>query len=188
MKLPGADRTKRTGPLRLLDAWALLAISLLLHSGCAFAHPVPQALEVPPGHRVFLNAHALGVQIYVSRTASSNDATLQWELKGPEAMLFDDCGKVIGSHYAGPTWESRRDGSKVTGTVLQRASAPNSSAIPWLSLHGMSANESGAFAPATFIQRVNTTGGLAPAAAPTSLGEEARVTYTADYIFYHAKP
>ena len=103
-------------------------------------------------------------------------------------MLFDDCGKVIGSHYAGPTWESRRDGSKVTGVVLQRAPAPNSNAIPWLSLRGVPANPSGAFAPTTFIQRVNTTGGLAPAAAPTAPGEEARVAYTADDVFHRAKP
>ena len=82
MKLPEGDRTIRTGPLRLLDACAMLAISLLLHSGCVFTHRVPQALAVPPGHRASLIAHALGVQIYVSRTASSDVATLRWELKG----------------------------------------------------------------------------------------------------------
>ena len=38
----------------------------------------------------------------------------------------------------------------------------------------------------TFIQRVNTTGGIAPAAPGTTVGEEARVPYTAEYFFYRA--
>jgi hypothetical protein len=42
----------------------------------------------------------------------------------------------------------------------------------------------GIFQRTTYIQRVNTTGGLAPADAPTQVGQEARVPYTAEYFFY----
>jgi hypothetical protein len=37
-----------------------------------------------------------------------------WTLLAPEAFLFDRAGRKIGSHYAGPTWETF-DGSKVGG-------------------------------------------------------------------------
>ena len=42
----------------------------------------------------------------------------------------------------------------------------------------------------TFIQRVNTTGGVAPAAATcnaASAGKVAEIPYTADYHFWKAK-
>ncbi len=62
-------------------------------------------------------------------------------------------------------------------------------AIPWLILSAVEANTigPGIFERTTFIQRVNTTGGVAPAAAPTALGQEARVPYTAEYFFYRAE-
>ena len=42
------------------------------------------------------------------------------------------------------------------------------------------------FEGTTYIQRVNTTGGLAPAAVPTQAGQEVKVPYTAEYFFYRA--
>ena len=64
-------------------------------------------------------------------------------------------------------------------------------AIPWLKLtvvgsrNGRGANH---LTVTTFIHRVNTTGGLAPAAdscdALQEVGRQAFVPYTADYIFY----
>ena len=39
----------------------------------------------------------------------------------------------------------------------------------------------------TFIQRVNTYGGLAPStgcSAPADVGKKAFIPYTADYVFY----
>jgi hypothetical protein len=39
----------------------------------------------------------------------------------------------------------------------------------------------------SYIQRVNTTGGLAPVEPGEEPGEEARVPYTADYYFYRKK-
>ena len=47
---------------------------------------------------------------------------------------------------------------------------------------------SGTFAPTTYIQRVNTTGGLAPATGCDAehIGAQAAIPYTADYYFYKA--
>ncbi|PYR41378.1 MAG: hypothetical protein DMF95_31190 [Acidobacteria bacterium] len=42
---------------------------------------------------------------------------------------------------------------------------------------------------ATFVQRLNTAGGVAPStgcSGPTDVGNEAFVPYTADYFFYRA--
>jgi hypothetical protein len=42
----------------------------------------------------------------------------------------------------------------------------------------------GTFSHVTFIQRINTAGGKAPAAGDAKVGDEIRQPYTADYIFY----
>ena len=67
----------------------------------------------------------------------------------------------IGRHYAGPHWEAL-DGSKIAGTVKERADAPLADAIPWLLLTAKSVGPEGSFSKVTSIQRVNTVGGVAP--------------------------
>jgi len=90
---------------------------------------VPVALQVAPAHKLALETHARGVQIYECK-ASKDDATrLEWVFKAPEAELFDSAGNRIGKHYAGPTWESS-DGSRVVGEVKAKADAPSPDAIP----------------------------------------------------------
>src|SRR5262245_18422812 len=104
---------------------------------------------------------ARGVQIYECRTRS-DDAT-EWASLAPEAELFVD-GKRIGTHDAGPQWESF-DGSKVAGIVKARAEAPQAGAIPRLLLVSKSVGPEGALARVTSIQRINTQGGSAPGAS-----------------------
>ena len=64
---------------------------------------------------------------------------------------------------------------------------PDPTAIPWLKLKSVENSGSGRFRDVTFIQRVNTTGGLKPTVPGSFVGEEARVSYTAEYFFYRAK-
>lgn len=45
----------------------------------------------------------------------------------------------------------------------------------------------GDFAKITYIQRLNTEGGLAPATAGGYAGQEALVPYIAEYYFYRAE-
>ena len=106
----------------------------------------------------------------------------------PEAELFDAHGKRIGRHYAGPHWEAT-DGSKILGTVKERAEAPVPDAIPWLLLAAKSVGPEGSFSKVTSIQRVNTVGGVAPKAGCTQAqaGTAARIDYTADYYFFKTK-
>ena len=145
---------------------------------------VPQgecdSLQAPAGTELAAHYYASGVQIY-----RWSDST--WTLVGPDAVLFTDAGRgsKVGTHYAGPTWESA-DGGKVVGATARRC-VPDSGAIPWLSLRAVSSAESGIFRRVTFIQRLHTAGGLAPSAPGRAVGEEARVRYTAEYFFYRPR-
>jgi hypothetical protein len=45
----------------------------------------------------------------------------------------------------------------------------------------------GIFESVSYIQRVNTAGGIAPTAPGSFIGEEAQDPYTAEYYFYRPK-
>ena len=142
--------------------------------------PVCDTVQVPPGNKVASHAYAVGVQIY------RWNGTM-WVFVEPVAGLFADTdhhGKV-GMHYAGPTWESN-SGSKVVATRLA-ACSPDATAIPWLLLQATSTDGPGVFSSVTYVQRVNTVGGVAPAAPGSSIGALAEVPYTAEYFFYRAR-
>ena len=154
-----------------------------LSSSCAPA--VPDALKVPAGNKLDFAAHAEGVQIYVCQ-ASATDGSMAWVLKAPDAQLFGKHGHVIGTHYAGPTWEAL-DGSTVVGMRLA-AATPDPSAIPWLLLKAASTTGDGRMSKVTYIQRLDTVGGLAPQAGCDAEHPNATVEseYSATYYFYKA--
>jgi|SoiMethySBSTD1v2_1073268.scaffolds.fasta_scaffold737951_1 hypothetical protein len=146
------------------------------------APEVPTTLQVGDSYKVSFRAYAVGVQIYVGTPSAADPTKFVWTFKAPEAVLFDNEGEVVGIHYAGPTWESE-SGSKVVGARVAGVTV-DATAIPWLLLSAVSTAGPGILDQTEYIQRVNTTGGLAPAAAPTQAGQEARVPYTADYYFF----
>jgi hypothetical protein len=162
---------------------------LLLASACASQPPralsVPDKLKPAPTEALTMIVHAKGVQIYECRPKKDQAGVYEWAFVAPEADLFDARGQTVGHHYAGPHWEAA-DGSKIMGTVKERADAPVPGAIPWLLLTAKSVGPDGAFSKVTSIQRANTAGGVAPpdgCAQPTA-GTAARVEYTADYYFF----
>ena len=63
---------------------------------------------------------------------------------------------------------------------------PDTTAIAWLRLGAVCSQGPGVFRGVTFIQRVNTIGGIAPSTAGTTIGQLANVAYTAEYYFYSA--
>lgn len=146
---------------------------------------VPKILEAPAGEKVILVGHATGVQIYVCKAKADDPSMFEWSFKAPEADLRNEQGKKIAKHYAGPTWEAS-DGSKVIGDVRQKADAPKPGAVPWLLLKAKSNEGAGTFGKLTYIQRVDTEGGVAPAAGcdQAHTNTEARVDYKANYYFY----
>jgi hypothetical protein len=141
------------------------------------APEVPDGIAVPAGNKVHFHGFGVGVQIYTWNGTS-------WGAAVPEAVLFAGNG-VVAIHFAGPTWESN-SGSQVVGALPPRFVTVDTNAIPWLLLEAVEdgTHGPGIFANTTYIHRVNTTGGKAPSADGTFVGQVARVPYTADYFFY----
>jgi hypothetical protein len=167
-----------------------LALTLLTLVGLtmpALATPGPdlgncQDLQVEAGNTVTFHVYAEGVQIY------RWDGT-SWIFVAPEAVLFAEDGThaVVGTHFAGPTgptWQSL-SGSKVVGDAPNALRCtPDPTAIPWLRLEALSTQGPGVFNRVTFLQRLNTVGGIAPSEPGDFDGEIAKVPYTAEYVFY----
>lgn len=165
------------------------AAVLLAAGGCAApaalrTDDVPDTLRAPANQLLTLQASAKGVQIYQCK-ASKDDATrFEWVFVAPEASLFDQTGKKVAKHYAGPSWESL-DGSVVVGQVAAKANSPDGHSIPWLLLTAKSTSGKGQFSAVTSIQRLHTVGGDAPPSCKdTQADKQLRVPYTADYFFY----
>jgi hypothetical protein len=137
-------------------------------------------VPVPAGSKLVFHAYADGVQIYRWDGAA-------WAFVAPDALLYADAGfhGIIGLHYGGPTWESV-SGSMVVGTVIDRCPMDPAS-IPWLLLSATPDDGPGIFHRVSFIERVNTVGGIAPSSPGNVIGEIAEVPYTADYLFYRSK-
>lgn len=163
--------------LRLLIATAALA---------AFATAsaqIPAQLVPPVGNVEVKRANGDGVQIYVSVANPNAPGQFIWAFVAPNATLSNNGGHVFGHHFAGPTWQADNTGSSVAGTRLAGVTV-DASAIPWLLLRGRDWSGHGMFSHVSYIQRLDTVGGLAPSWVPTSAGIEVDVHYTATYVFF----
>ena len=154
--------------------------------------PMPPALVAPAGATVKVHVHAEGAQIYTCTAsgdagADAGGSSYAWLLKAPDAKLYDANGVQVGTHGAGPSW-TYGDGSVATGVkVIELPSpSPSSDAIPWLLLRVSSTAGSGVFSDISYVQRLSTAGGKAPATGcdATTVGMESRVAYTAEYYLY----
>ncbi len=162
--------------------------------------PVSPALQPPVGNEAFLKGHAIGTQTYIC--LSFGTATV-WTLIGPQATLFGDNDKQIMTHFRSPNplengtprlmWQDSDDTSAVWTVPRAIVASPNG-AISWqlLSVVGAENGPTGGddkLAATTFIQRLNTLGGVAPStgcAGPGDVPKEVFVPYEADYFFYKA--
>ena len=148
---------------------------------------LPQVVQVPTGHVVAMETAAAGDITYECRAKKDMANQFEWVFVGPDAGLKNRSGKVIGK-YSGPpaTWESN-DGSKVTGAQVAVAPAGDGN-IPSQIVKANPAMGMGAMQGVTYIQRVATQGGVAPATLCGSVtaGQKQVVKYSADYIFWRA--
>ncbi|HMK56425.1 MAG TPA: DUF3455 domain-containing protein [Dissulfurispiraceae bacterium] len=175
---------------RSRTAFALIAGIAVLNLCClglanSSDQQVPESLKVPADQTLFLKARGVGVQIYECMEDKTDSSKFKWTFKSPEASLFDNAGKQIGKHYAGPTWKAD-DGSTVVGSVGQVYDSPNTNSIPWLLLRAKSTSGPGIFSHVISVQRLNTMGGKAPSdvCEKEQVGKEIRVPYKAMYYFY----
>jgi FtsP/CotA-like multicopper oxidase with cupredoxin domain len=154
---------------------ALLLLSLL---------QTQDSTTPPPTAKPAYTTEGRGVQIYRCTLQAS---TYAWVFQSPEATLIDPIThQQVGTHGAGPVW-IWKDGSGVTGKVIQKSPSPDAASIPWLLLAATpTGTSSGALTSIKLVRRSDTQGGNAPTSgcdaqhADTTL----RVPYTATYTFY----
>jgi len=184
-------RNRKSTALTILIA---IVIVLAVHLAVSQTPPqiapptdVPPALAVPTGLELVLSARGSGSQIYTCKPAA--DGRFGWTLQAPEAELIATDGKLIGHHFAGPTWKLN-DGSELTGKAAAHVDSPEADSIPWLLVNVVSHAGTGQLETVTTIQRLHTHGGKPPAAGCDNSHKDAetKTTYTADYYFYAPKP
>jgi hypothetical protein len=203
----GSTTNALRGGLRLylIACLAVGAIAAAAPVRAAKPLPVPQvpaSLEVPEGNEAYLIGHALGTQNYICLPKTSGDG-LGWAFAGPQATLFDEGLGQVTTHYlsvnpadglARATWQHSRDTSTVWAAAIASSTDPDyveAGAVAWLLLRivGAEAGLDGGdrLTATTFIQRVNTVGGVAPAGDCPAVGARAFVPYATDYVFYRAR-
>ncbi|WP_430784281.1 DUF3455 domain-containing protein [Actinoplanes sp. G11-F43] len=145
--------------------------------------PVPAGLEPPAGHTLHAVLKAKGVQVYECRSAA-------WTLLEPAAYLtgvtMHPVKKVTALHFRGPSWQSDRDGSLLEGDPASVVRAPSAhrDSIPQLRITAKTARGGGLFGAVTYIQRLDTVGGVASGACTGSATKS--VPYRAVYRFFTA--
>ena len=172
------------------------------HAQSVTPPPVPADIQVDASSEAFLLGRGVGTQNYVCQPSTSL-GRVAWTLFTPQATLFSDLDEQLTTHFFSPnpveggivrvTWEDSRDTSIVWGLVIGSA-VVTPDAIPWLLVQkaGTQVGPTGGatLSQTTFIQRVNTTGGLAPATGCDQLKDVGRkrfVPYTANYFFFKKK-
>jgi hypothetical protein len=179
--------------------------------------PSPTTSIPPPaGTSAFLLGHGVGTQGYVCLPTGTG-ASWTVNVARPEATLFTHIfgeavqiithflSPVVNPNDIGPkpsrfgdvTWQSSFDSSRVWAqkqksvTAGTEASCPNGGSIDCLLLQVIGSDEGPAggrsLTKTTFIQRLNTNGGSAPAngcAVSGDVGHQALVPYSADYYFF----
>lgn len=189
-----------------MKTWRFAGFAMVLSAGCHRGDPpaatdlcpaswldapaVDPSIAVPAASgRVLVHAAASGTQNYVcARTAGDAGGAPGWSFSGPEADLSDCHAARIGRHFAGeggaPNWQML-DGANVAGHKVA-ASTPRGDGAPWLLLLADSRSPTGPLAATRYVQRVRTSGGLAPTAPcdASHLGAVEKVPYTAEYYFY----
>src|SRR5262249_27773587 len=167
---------------RYVTAAAIAFTIALPHSARAqsFTPPsVPGNLEVPAPNQAFFLGRGVGTQNYVCAPTNVL-GRVAYTLFTPQATLFTDQGDQLTTHFFSPnpvesgviraTWEDSGDTSTVWARAIASSTDPNfvnQDAIAWLLLQivGTQAGPTGGttLSGTTFIQRLNTSGGLAPA-------------------------
>ena len=150
---------------------------------------VPDAVALPEnlpgGNTRVATFFANGVQKYKAQEVpGSNPVTYQWVFVAPQADLYDNTNKKVGTHSAGPTWQLSATDSIYGQALNPPKTAPSSDGIDWLLLVPKTGKEpTGVFANVSYVQRVATKGGKAPSSPPVSATDIADVPYTAIYRF-----
>lgn len=149
---------------------------------------LPEPIRVPAGQVKSLELVGVGEITYECRERANAAGQFEWAFVTPVATLFDMGKRAAGKYYGGPTWEAA-DGSKVTGKQVAVAPSGDPKSIPLQLVRAEASPGAGAMNNVTFIQRLETKAGVAPAMAcdMSAKGARRNVAYEAKYVFYRAQ-
>jgi hypothetical protein len=189
--------TRRILPLACGTALAVaFALSQSAHADDTQLSNVPTEVQVLPPNKVFFVGHANGTQNYVCLPSGDG---FKFKLFTPQATLFNGADKEVTTHYFSPnpaeegtiraTWQHSRDTSTVWGKVTGNAPVEGAIDLLRVEITGAQDGPTGgdALSHTTFIQRLNTSGGVPRASdcsSAANVGTTTFVPYTADYFFY----
>jgi len=140
-------------------------------------------IRVPDGNEPALQLAARGVQIFRCERVGND---YEWRFRQPDAELFDAQGRPAGRHGANFSFE-HVDGSRLLGTVVAHDKASAADTLPWLLLSTKSFGK-GAFGGVSYVQRVNTRGGMPPGGCGAGQANRLlRVDFSADFVFYRPR-
>jgi len=141
------------------------------------------SIRVPGDREPVLKLSARGVQVFRCEKRENQGV---WVFRQPDAELLDAAGKVVGRHGANFSFE-HVDGSRLVATIVAYDDAPKPADLRWLRMTTKSFGK-GAFEGVTDAQRVNTSGGMPPAACDLAhAGRVLRIDFTADFLFYRPR-
>jgi hypothetical protein len=206
----------RAGLLAMLVFGCTLGIVAGAEAQKISAPPTPSDITPPQENTAYLKGHAIGTQGYVCLPLGTA-ASWTVNNSRPEATLFIKFfgqDVQIMTHFLSPdtnpnqnapnplpfgsaTWQSSYDSSVVWAKPLNSIpagsdpSCSHAGSIPCLllqsigSLQGATGGKT--MTPTTYIQRLNTVGGVAPAdgcSVSGDVGKQRLVPYSADYYFF----
>lgn len=150
---------------------------------------IPASIALPEGphsnNKRVATFFAVGVQKYKAQQ-KAGASTYEWVLVGPQADLYDNRNAKVGTHGVGPHWQLSPKDSIFAQQFAPPRTAPSSepNTVDWLLLMPKAGTTpTGIFKNVSYIQRIATKGGKAPATLPTSATETVEVQYTAIYRF-----
>ena len=182
--------THRSLSLLALVPVALMSACAGMSTGMSKAYDqamLPEAVKVPVGHVVALETIGVGEITYECKPKAATPGAFEWVFVGPKADLNSRAGAKLGTYYGPPATWAANDGSKITGTQVAVAPA-GAGNIPSQLVKANPAVGMGAMSGISYVQRVATQGGVAPATTcdGAAVGKTQTVKYQADYIFYKA--
>ncbi|WP_067496397.1 DUF3455 domain-containing protein [Actinoplanes sp. TFC3] len=140
------------------------------------ASTVASPIDPPAGlRRIGTYKVVRGTQTYTCANGSFAGASV------PEAQLAGTGGRL--HHFKGPSWQSERDDSLVTAAKVGEQTRAGTIPELLLQINSHSGPADGVLAKASYIQRLYTSGGVAPAGTCTD-GSTTAVPYSAVYVFW----
>ncbi len=210
MKNCNSPENQTTRRILLIACATALAVAFTVslpqpaHADHVTPPPVPANIQVPAGNKAFLVGHAVGTQNYIclpsgllaspvpssrrrppcSTTTISKSSPTSSAPTRMRTARFAPRGSTRGTRApSGPRWHPMEP--PPTPTSSRRMRFPGS-CLRWLEpKDGPTGGDK--LTATTFIQRLNTSGGVAPSTGCDSfadVGKQAFVPYTADYFFY----